>query len=193
MDSFVDRSLFEYCEMDTDSAYMAIGCEKFEDLINSSSQVIYQKGLKGFCTNTHPKADSEMHWFPRSCCKLHHKHDKRTPGLFKIEFEGEEMIGLCSKTYIVGNEDNYKFSSKGANKKLVKDPFSIFRNVIRSGESGGSVNKGFRMKSTSICTYSQHKNAFSYLYCKRKLLDDGIRTIPLDIIISPSKQMKLSK
>ena len=42
--------------------------------------------LKGFCTNTHPKADNIYHWFPRSCCLIHKSYDKRTPGLFKIEY-----------------------------------------------------------------------------------------------------------
>ena len=58
MDKFVDRSLFEYCEMDTDSAYMAIASEQFEDIIKPSLKQKFEKGLKGFCTNTHPKAKS---------------------------------------------------------------------------------------------------------------------------------------
>ena len=32
-DKYVDRSDFEYCEMDTDSAYIAITCESLEDLV----------------------------------------------------------------------------------------------------------------------------------------------------------------
>jgi len=40
-------------------------------------------------------------WFPRTCCSKHAKYDKRTQGLFKIEYEGDAMIGLCSKTHIV--------------------------------------------------------------------------------------------
>lgn len=43
----------------------------------------------------------DRHWFPRTCCEEHKNYDRRTPGLFKIEFEGDEIIGLCSKTYIV--------------------------------------------------------------------------------------------
>ena len=32
-----------------------------------------------------------------------------------------------------------------------------------------------------MCTYVQEKNAFSYFYPKRKVLEDGVSTAPLDI------------
>ena len=34
-------------------------------------------------------------------------------------------------------------------------------------------------------TYEQQKQAFSYFYCKRVLLEDGISTEPLDLVLSP--------
>jgi hypothetical protein len=34
-------------------------------------------------------------------CAKHAKYDNRTPGLFKVEYEGDVMTGLYSKTYIV--------------------------------------------------------------------------------------------
>lgn len=61
----------------------------------------YQEGLTGFCNDNEVEADAQYHWFPRTCCTKHAKYDKRTPGLFKLEYQGDEMIGLCSKTYIV--------------------------------------------------------------------------------------------
>ena len=51
---------------------------------------------------------------------------------------------------------------------------------------------GFRMNANIMSTYSQQKDAFSYLYCKRKLLDDGITTEPLDIVLTPAKRLKTS-
>ena len=35
LDKYIDRSDFEYCEMDTDSAYIAISGERVEDLVKS--------------------------------------------------------------------------------------------------------------------------------------------------------------
>lgn len=40
------------------------------------------------------KADVQHHWFPRKCCINHAKRHKRTPGLFQLEFEEDEFLGL---------------------------------------------------------------------------------------------------
>ena len=58
----------------------------------------YQQTLTGCC-----REGVDPEWFSRTCCSKHAKYDKRTPGLFKIEYKGDAMIGLlvCSKTYIV--------------------------------------------------------------------------------------------
>ena len=101
MDVYVDRADFEYCEMDTDSAYMAISGSNLEDVIKPEMRTKYLQEMKGFCTDMDIEADAQHHWFPRTCCAKHAKYDKRTPGLFKLEYQGNEMTGLCSKTYIV--------------------------------------------------------------------------------------------
>ena len=152
---------------------------------------VYVEGLKGFCSDNHPDADAEIHWFPRTCCKEHQAYDKRTPGLFKTEFEGDEMVGLCSKTYIIGKESNYKCSSKGVDKKKLEQPFTLFKGVLSSGESGQGVNIGFRVREHGICTYSQKKSAFPYFYCKRKVEEDGIHTSPLDVVVTPIKKLRI--
>jgi hypothetical protein len=190
MDIYVEREDFQYCEMDTDSAYMGITAERIADIIKPHMKERYEKGLKGFCSDIPVKADDKYHWFPRSCCSEHIKFDKRTPGLFKVEFEGDALIGLCSKTYIVKNENIIKFSSKGVNKSTIKEPMEIFQNVLENRKSGTGSNVGFRLRENVMSTYSQEKNAFSYLYCKRRILDDGISTLPLDITIKPTKKMK---
>ena len=190
MDVYVDRRDFEYCEMDTDSAYMAISGMNLEDIIKPDMKDKYVHGLKGFCTNTDIKADSVYHWFPRTCCQEHIKYDKRTPGLFKLEYEGEEMIGLCSKTYIVRNKEDCKFSSKGISKNRVTDPMSTFRKVLQTQQPGYGINKGFRARNNCIFSYEQQRNGFSYFYCKRKVLDDGIHTVPLNLVLTPIKPIK---
>ena len=37
------------------------------------------------------------------------------------------------------------------------------------------------MLDNKMCTYVQVEKAFSYFYPKRKVLEDGVSTIPLDI------------
>ena len=105
LDKFVDRSDFEYCEMDTDSAYMALATPDFLSAVKPEMKEHYLRGLQGHCqSGLQIEADCQHHWFPRSCCQQHAKFDKRTPGLFKIEYEGDAMIGLCSKTYVVAKK-----------------------------------------------------------------------------------------
>lgn len=219
MDVFVDRSDFEYCEMDTDSAYMAISGTRLQEVIKPDMREKYLHGLKGFCNDFEIEADAEHHWFPRTCCAKHAKFDKRTPGLFKLEYQGDEMIGLCSKTYIVRKtrvvkpsnarvtaarlfikakgwktksrrlqsrrHHELKFSSKGVSKRQLKAPMAKFRWVLQTSRPQGGLNRGFRVRNNAIFTYTQERRGFSYLYCKRKVMDDGIHTEPLDITLCP--------
>jgi hypothetical protein len=185
MDKFVERCNFEYCQMDTDSAYIALSGESLDDIIKPNMKKEYFVGLKGLCKDDLVECD--IQWFPRKCCQRHSRFDKRTPGLFKVEFEGDEMISLCSKTYVISSDERQKFSSKGVNKGQIKDPLNIYRDVLHDVESGSGINMGFRLHDGKICTYNQEKQAFSYFYCKRKVLADGIHTEPLDITLTPKK------
>ena len=64
---FVDRRDFQYCAMDTDSAYIALSADTLEDVIKPNLRQVY---------------DIE-NWFPRTANPVHAAYDKRTPGLFK--------------------------------------------------------------------------------------------------------------
>ena len=85
LDKYIARSDFEYCETDTDSAYIVISGERVEDLVKSDMKDEFN--------------DEKCNWFPRTDTVEHAKYDKRTPGLFKVEWEGNGIISLCSKTY----------------------------------------------------------------------------------------------
>ncbi len=96
------------------------------------------------------------------------------------------MIGLCSKTYIARRGDEVKFSSKGVSKRHVQNPMDTFRAVLSTQQPASGLNTGFRSRDNGICTYRQERTGFSYFYCKRRVLDDGIHTVPLDIVLCPS-------
>ncbi|KAK3741920.1 hypothetical protein QZH41_001681 [Actinostola sp. cb2023] len=69
MDTFVDRSDFQYLEMDTDSAYIAISGESLEEVVRPELREKFQE---------------EKHlWLPRDDTAENLAYDKRTPGLFK--------------------------------------------------------------------------------------------------------------
>ena len=90
LNKYLDRADFQ---MDTDSAYIAISGESVESLVKPELRVE----------------------FDQDKCK-HKAYDKRKPGLFKVEWEGQGIVALCFKTYYCfGAKD--KFSCKGVNKK----------------------------------------------------------------------------
>ena len=112
---------------------------------------------------------------------------KRTPGLFKVEFEGDKIVSLCSKSYCTekfasdSTPGQVKFSMKGVNKGQFKNPMSHYKHVLNTKENFRACNQGIRPKDQSMVTYKQNKNALTYFYPKRKALKDGHSTVPLDI------------
>jgi hypothetical protein len=73
-DKYIDRSDFEFCETDTDSAYIAISGESIEELVKPE--------MKDELEN------DKYNWFPRTDTTEHARYDKRKQGLFKVEWEG---------------------------------------------------------------------------------------------------------
>ena len=166
VDKYLDRSDFQLCEMDTDSAYMALSGESVESLVKPELREAFE-------------AD-KANWFPRTDTPEHRAYDKRKPGLFKEEWQGDGIIGLCSKTYYCfGAKD--KFSCKGVSKGLNAIDKDKYLNVLLTQRPSSGVNRGFRTVNNTMYTYNQVRDGFSYFYPKRKVLDDGVSTQPLDI------------
>ena len=184
LQEYCDVKDFEYLEMDTDSAYLSLAAKQLEDIVKPNKKQELHHEKMGQCRDF--EYTSEDGFFPRECCKKHKAYDKRTPGLFKVEAEGKAMIALCSKTYILKkHDDKVKFSSKGLNKAVLKEPFPSYRHVLQTGQTKSSTNQGFRTRDNTVYTYQQTKGGLSYFYCKREVLPDGIHTRPLTITLSP--------
>ena len=84
--------------MDTDSAIFAISGDSLESLVKPELRQLYEQ--------------EKGKWLPLTDTKEHRRYDKRTPGLFKLEWDGDGIVALCSKTwYGFGSKD--KFSCKG--------------------------------------------------------------------------------
>jgi hypothetical protein len=167
IDKYLDRSDFQYIEMDTDSAYMALS-DDFENLIKPGLRNEFER--------------DKVNWFPRMDTVEHKMYDKRKPGLFKIEFEGDGMIALCSKSYYVFGVKN-KCSSKGVqqnNNIEILNKYTYLR-CLQSREQVEANNKGFRFTEKMIKTYEQNKIGLSPIYTKGRLFEDGIHICPLII------------
>ena len=178
---FLKPNSFELTETDTDSVYMALNEATLDKCVKEEYFDTYYNQIYNRC-NDHDQAV----WFPRKCCDSHIALDKRYTGIFKEEFLGDKMISLCSKSYIIQNkEGKQKISCKGISKQNLSDPMSKFENTLNNRTIISAKNMGFRLKHNSIFTYSQEKIGFNYFYCKRKVLRDGISTVPLDIELCP--------
>ncbi|XP_071797162.1 uncharacterized protein [Asterias amurensis] len=163
---FIDPSDFQMCEMDTDSAYLAISGENLDDVIKPDMKQQY--------------LEEKHQWFPREDTAEHRSYDKRTPGLFKVEWEGDGIVALCSKTYYCFGTKN-KISCKGLNKLGNDITKQRYMDVLESQKAGEGVNRGFRMRRAGMYTYEQTKTAFTYMYPKRKVASDGVTTTYLDL------------
>jgi hypothetical protein len=187
MDKFVDRSDFEYIEMDTDSAYMAISGRTLESIVKPSMvDEFYERYGEWF-----PRPYCDVHrgefkwckiaggeWIPKACCARVFAYDSRTPGLFKEEFEGDGIIALNPKTYYCWSDetDATKYSSKGLSKTSNRLTKQCFMDVLTTTRTQSGVNRGFVCRDNKTYTYTQQKKGLGYFYGKRKVCADGVST-----------------
>ena len=101
-------------------------------------------------------------------------------GCIKLEWEGEGIVALCSKTWY-GSGSKDKFSCKGANKKNNDITYEKYKRVLVQQSTESAINRGFRVVNNQVLTYKQERSAFSYFYPKRKVAEHGISTTYLDI------------
>ena len=185
VDKFLDRSDYQLMGGDTDSCYMAITKESFDELVKPELKEEYYK---------------EKHkWFPRTTdclcpeCKIdvklkeHAKYDSRTTGLFKIEKEADGMVYLSSKCYRLlnpregGKEAKRNVCNKGAQleRNAHRLTFETYKDVLFKDEEkyGDNVSIRYKNKTMQICSVT--KRILSNMYVKRLVDDNGIHTYPL--------------
>ena len=169
IDKYVDRKDYQLMYMDTDSGYFAFSGDCIDDIVKPEMRDEYLK--------------IKHEWLPRDGCPERSLIDKYTPGLFKVEFVGTEMICLNSKTYFCSNDESgaAKYSCKGVSKRLNKVKKELYAEVLRTQKSKSGTNKGFRLVDGNMWTYTQKRSAFTYYYIKREVLEDGVSTRPLCI------------
>jgi len=160
IDKYIDRKDYQYIEMDCDSAYMALSGE-FEDIIKPDLRDDFEL--------------NKSKWF------ILNSYDKRTPGLFKIEFTGIGAIALCSKAYYIWNNDKSKYASKGVQKLRAIFNKEQYFNCLNLKEYITCNNMGFRKHNGLIKTYIQNKIGLTPIYSKGIVMNNGINVAPLNL------------
>ncbi|XP_070178816.1 uncharacterized protein, partial [Littorina saxatilis] len=191
-DKFVSRTDYQLLEMDTDSLYMALSASTLEEVVHPELREqfyqVYNQWFPAQACDQHETAFQNTRlanapWDSTLCqaCTARVQYDKRTPGLFKTEYQGNAFIGLCSKTYFCEGDSGSKFSSKGLNKNKNKLTKESYQQVLLTQESGGGTNTGFKTDGKSMFTYSQTRKSLSFFYIKRVIASDGISTLPTPV------------
>ena len=173
LDNYFSRQDFELRYIDTDSFYLAMSGDSFDEIVKPEMKQAYETDKKNQLATD--------------------KFSKRTPGLFKPGFAGTRGVWLTAKCYLVQNKANKnKYSCKGVSKKhnelhfqRYKDVSDVLLRTVRDGELeekdiDKTKNVGFRVYDQGIVTYEQNKLDLSGYYNKCYVLDDGIHTRPLD-------------
>jgi len=150
--------------MDTDSAYIAFS-GNFEDVIKADLKQHFEE-------NKHK-------WLGRDDTEEHKLYDKRTPGLFKVEYEGDGIIALASKMYYCFGDTTDKFSSKGINQKQNEITKQRYLQALQGDDTQLFQNKGFRVKQNQMTTYSQQKTGMKLFNDKR--IRVGFETFPTQL------------
>ena len=172
--------------MDTDSLYLAPSEKELYDCIREESKAEWELKRTETCKDDFT-ANATTNFFPRTCSTKHIKHDKRETGLFKEEFRCTEMLCFSRKTYCCydSNSNNYKFSSRGLNKRTLEDcgdgPMAKYRKVLDEFINVTSTNRGFRTVHHKVATYEQTKKGLPYFHPKRIVDSGGIQTRPLSL------------
>ena len=179
--------------MDTDSAYLALADESVDVLVTPALRDHYfrhrSEWLPSECCDEHRNEYVRCRLAGRpwigveACCKERRAFDKRTPGLFKVEWSGDGFVGLCSKTYYcLGATD--KYSTKGLSKRHNTIDKETFLEVLTNRRSGSGKNRGFRVHKSTVLTYVQERAALTYFYAKRVVHEDTRWKHPFTCIVA---------
>ena len=179
----LERPLFQYCETDTDSAYLALAAVSVDALFTPELREHYfwhrSEWLPSECCDDHRNEHVRCRLANRpwvgdeACCKARRAYDKRTPGLFKVEWSGDRFVGLCSKTYYCFGPTTEQTSQRHRQERVPggalqpserkwKEPrvpgASLDRVDVRAGTSGSHL-----------------------LLRQRVVHEDGVSTGPVDV------------
>ena len=139
-------------------------CALFAIQIPMASGRMLRRTRKLLCPCSNSRSPTDGHrvmFFPRKA------FDKRTPGLFKVEWCGDGFVALCSKTYYCFGATD-KYSTKGLSKRHNDIDKDMFLTVLTKGRIGGGFNQGVRVRDSSVMTYVQERAALTHFYGKRK-------------------------
>ena len=185
INEYLVNDLYQFMEMDTDSLYIALARDTLDECVKPERCEEWENEVR---EKWFPSRDTKTRLNFKGQLITWKQYDYRTPGKFKLEYSGEGMACLNSKTFIIWGEVDKdgrpkpKRSTKGAQEKRNALTEDRFKNVLKTQEPSMVENAGFvRDDDGEINTYTQIKRGLSYFYPKREVLADGVSTTHLAI------------
>ena len=186
---YLERPLFQYCEMDTDSAYLALVVESVDDLVAPDLREHYFRHLSEWlpsvatnirtstCDFDSPIARGSV---TRHVVKRVERSIRGHRVCSKVEWSDDGFVGLCSKTYYCFGATN-KYSTKWLSKRYNAFDKDAFLEVLSNSRSGSGKNREFRVRHSSVLTYAQERAVLTYFYANGVVHEDGWTTGPVDV------------
>ena len=132
---------FILMETDTDSIYLALKYENFEDNIDPEKFDLYERLKHDF-------------FITKKC-----KYGKRQPNRYQIECEGQYMLALCSKSYCIYDEENnaVKYSLKGVQKRQLYTHTNNEKSNIEGDDEYNPSKNVYELYQTALKTNAAQK------------------------------------
>ena len=166
---------------DTDSLFCCLSEMSVDDCIDESHReewfrtIRHQWFVREHC-DRHFEAyvdakTNNREWKMEECCRKAHTYYTREPGLLKVEYLAKKLCALNAKTYFLEGMDEDqapKMSHKGVQRQAAADfTFDTFCRVQDQGVAVTVENRGFRVKGSTLFTYTQKKRGLNPLDKKR--------------------------
>ncbi len=187
--SFVSKmfmtTMYKTLSTDTDSLYVGLGSKNLIENVKPELRQLFTDQMEGH----HDTPDDQLilgqnvSYLGRTCCEDHRKKDSLTPGFWKLEWSGEGLVALSSKTLCGkgAHGQDSKVTCKGLQKRRLSNAYEKYLKVLKSSRADGCRNVGFRRYGTRMFTSSVFKFGLKNQYWKRVIQSDGITSLPLDL------------
>ena len=102
-------------------------------------------------------------------------------GHFKLEFQEEAILSLCSKSYICVSTFGNKLAHKGVSAAQNPVRFENFKKVLNGATRIAATNKAIQVWNKPTTAYEQTNIGLASIYVKRKVCSDGLATTSLEL------------
>ena len=137
---FFDRSKLELSQMAMDLLYFAIGRETLEVILKPEMHSMYfhdrhlwllSERCNDCVANYIATNVAEQFWVLKPCCAERLKFDKRMPGLFKLEFQGDKFCLYVRNRIFVSAITNASWPTRGSMQVKTTCNLTIMKMCLR--------------------------------------------------------------